>query len=427
MKKIAGLLAAGVSLLPSASAEVEWRPEANMDRQLFPSLVIATASVRPTDDDEKEPDPDLLGDRFGLVGVSIKATTPHAKVKVTLKENDVMAVSTWSGELPKAQHEYFVAPKVSYKFDRLRKATQQVPMDVTFAIEADGKPAGEQSETITIRSINDCPFAVQESEETIDAEPDEENGDRYQNSSAEEKEEETEKAGANSTDLGWMFAAYVNESSPVVDKILKDALATGSVSAFAGYQSGPEDVLREAFAIWKALQDRGIRYSSITTTPASSQVVASQHVRFIDESLENKQANCVDGSVLFASVLRKLGLRTFLVTVPGHMYMGLYLDAESSQRIAIETTMIGSAGAGSQVKEALKIMPELAEVQGNLDKKIANGEAWKSFAVAVATGTVNLAEKKENFDSGDDADYQITDVDEARQDGIMPISYTKSE
>ena len=87
------------------AAETDWEPQANMDHQLFPSLIIATATVRPVEPDDQEaekPDPYLLGERFGLVGVSVKAPAENAKVKVTLKENDLMAAASWSGELAEA-------------------------------------------------------------------------------------------------------------------------------------------------------------------------------------------------------------------------------------------------------------------------------------------------------------------------------------
>src|SRR4051812_3090620 len=97
-------------------AEVEWSAEANMDHQLFPSLIIATASARPIEPEDEEaaqPDPYLLGERFGLVGVSIKAPAANAKVKVTVKENELMSVASWSGELAEEGKEYFIAPKVN--------------------------------------------------------------------------------------------------------------------------------------------------------------------------------------------------------------------------------------------------------------------------------------------------------------------------
>src|SRR5713226_6562602 len=88
--------------LSSCGTKVEWTPEAGMDHQLFPSLVIATASVRPVDEEDteaKESDPYLLGDKFGLLGVSIKTPSRNADVKVTIKENDLIAATTWTGKL----------------------------------------------------------------------------------------------------------------------------------------------------------------------------------------------------------------------------------------------------------------------------------------------------------------------------------------
>ncbi len=297
MKSFLSFLAVALAAVSLASvslaAEVEWAPEATMDSQLFPSLLIATATARPDDVDEEEqaPDPYLLGDQYGLVGVSIKTVAANTKVKVTLKENDLMAASTWSGELPEADKEYYVAPKVNYKFEKLRKTTQQMPLNVTFALELDGKPAGEKSETLQVRSINDCPFGVSNDEETLD----------------------DENTIAGSAEIGWMFAAYVNENHPMLDKILQEALATKTVNAFLGYQKNdPAEVARQVFAIWSALQKRGIQYSSTTTTPGGSEEVYSQYVRFLDQSITNTQANCVDGSVLFASILRKISIKPFL-------------------------------------------------------------------------------------------------------------------
>jgi hypothetical protein len=162
-------IALSVALAQSAFGEIAWKPKCNMDNNLFPSLILATATVRP--DEEEEPNPNLLGDVYGLLGISLKAPAAQTKVKVTVRENGLMNASSWTGKLEKRGERYFIAPKINYKFDQLRRARQQVPMNVTFALEVDGKPAGEQTETITVRSINDCPWAVLEVEETIDDEP----------------------------------------------------------------------------------------------------------------------------------------------------------------------------------------------------------------------------------------------------------------
>ncbi len=265
------------------------------------------------------------------------------------------------------------------------------------------------------RTINDCPFGVADAEATIHAE-----------SEAEEAAGADEKTSEGDyTDLGYMFAAYVNEDSPIVEKILKEALKANFVDHFRGYQGDGDSVLRELFAIWSALQERGIKYSNVTTTPGKSKTVLSQHVRFVDESGANEQANCVDGSVLFCSVLRKLGLRSFLVTVPGHMYMGVYLSETGDERVALETTLLGVT-VGKDVEE-VEVVRDLSGVRASLDEEAAQSDAWKTFAVAVAVGTKDLVENAEKFEAENEPQYQITDVNGARNDGIMPISYQKTE
>ena len=385
--------------------EIEWTPEANMDHQLFPSLIIATATVRPVEPDDQEaeqPDPYLLGERFGLVGVSVKAPAANSKVKVTVKENELMAASSWSGELAEEGKDYFIAPKVNYKFEKLRQTTQQVPMNVSFEVEIGGESAGEKLETLQVRSINDCPFAVANSEETLD----------------------DENFIAGNAALGWMFAAYANENHPMLDKILQEALETKIVSAFKVTTHEHDETLRQVFALWSALQKRGLQYSSTTTTPGGSETVQSQFVRFVDQSLTNTQANCVDGSVLFASLLRKVSIEPFLVTVPGHMYVGFYLGAGKSQFIGLETTVLGLADVADEKKPTDPAA--LNALREKLDAATKSRRDWKTFAKAIQVGTEDLLKNKEKLD-GDDTSYQWTDLAEARSEGIMPIPYAAAK
>ncbi len=391
-----------VSVASLRAQEVEWTPEANMDHQLFPSLIIATASVRPVEPEDEaaaKPDPYLLGERFGLVGVSIKAPAANAKVKVKVKENDLMAATSWSGELAEADKDYFIAPKVNYRFDRLRQVTQQVPLNVTFEVEVDGESAGEKHETLQVRSINDCPFAVANSEETLD----------------------DENVIAGSAELGWMFAAYVNENHPMLDKILQEALETKIVSAFKVTTHEHDETLRQVFALWSALQKRGLQYSSTTTTPGGSETVQSQFVRFVDQSLTNTQANCVDGSVLFASLLRKISIEPFLVTIPGHMYVGFYLGAGKSQFVALETTLLGVPEVAEEKKPGEPA--SLTSLRDKLDAATKSRRDWKTFAKAVQTGTEDLLKNKPKVEAADPL-YQWIDLAEARAEGIMPIPYS---
>lgn len=127
----------------------------------------------------------------------------------------------------------------------------------------------------------------------------------------------------------------------MIDKLLREALDTRIVNRFLGYQGGAEVVDRQVYALWNVLQKRKFRYSSVSNTSLSSNVVFSQRVRTFDDALESSQINCVDGSVLFASLLRAINIEPILVRTPGHMFVGYYTDSSHKDMNFLETTMIG--------------------------------------------------------------------------------------
>jgi len=341
----------------------DWEPFIEMDANFFPSFLISTSIIKL--DAPETSDPTIQGDQNGLIGIAVRNPAKGTRVRLTISENLIMNAATVEATLEKADETYFLCPQISFKYDVLLKQKQPLPLSINFALSVDGKEPVTRSKTALIRSINDCPtFYVSLADESY-------------------------------ADISFLFAAYVNESHPMIDVLLKEALKTKIVDGFDGYQSGDSDeVIRQVFAIWTALQKRGIKYSSITTPSAHSEVVYSQNVRFIEESLNNIQANCVDGSVLIASVLYKIGINPFLVIVPGHMYLGFYLDDKAESYCCLETTLL-SAGKG------------------------------EDFFVETLQATMEDFQKHEKkFIADNDPDYQIIDIDEARQLGIVPIAFS---
>jgi len=139
-----------------------------------------------------------------------------------------------------------------------------------------------------------------------------------------------------------MVAAYVNEDSPVIDGFLKEVLDETVLDSFVGYQQGATAVVDQVAASFYTLRAKGIKYSDITTTSNSNPNILSQYIRFSDEVLNNTQANCADGTVFFCSVLRKIGIHTIMVFIPGHVYLGYYADNAKTTLRLLETTQVGS-------------------------------------------------------------------------------------
>ena len=192
------------------------------------------------------------------------------------------------------------------------------------------------------------------------------------------------------------------------------------MDSFDGYQSGdPDKVIAQVFAIWNTLQRRGVKYSDITASPPSK-TVASQVVRFLDESVENKQANCVDGSVLLASILTKISINAHLVLVPGHCYLAFDLasnDADGETTVGLETTMMGA--------DNLKPIEELKKLPAKAREKQASKEqqaSLQTFSNALEVGSGDLEKNADNFAEDGDPNYVFVSIKDARELGIMPIA-----
>jgi hypothetical protein len=377
-----------LSLLLTAiggTTRAEFATETGWNDQLFPSFIIATATIRlPEEALEEHQGEQVLGDPQGLLGVTLEAEEDETPVTVTISCDAIMEPSTLTGTLAQAGEEYRILPKIKYKYDVLARRSQPGPVTVTFSVELGDEEAEVQTKTLTLRSVNDCPFTIVE------------DGDHV--------------------DVSFMFAAYVNEQHPYLDKVLREALNGGVVDSFTGYQSKDKaEVYRQVYALWHALSQRDLRYSDITTTSAESDSVASQHVRLIDESINNAQANCVDGSVLLASLLRKIGIEPVLVMVPGHCYLAFWLDEEGKEIAALETTLLGSSADGEPAA--------IDGVQDVVGGKWLKQNSWRTFTTALAAGAEDMQKNQEQFESHEDADYQLISVLAARKLGILPIAF----
>jgi len=373
----------------TATAHGEFTTIAGWNNQLFPSFAVATATIRrPQPAEGEEVDETILGDANGVLGVQVESPGDNVKIKVTISGSEIMEPSTFTGTLESEGETYTIYPRIRYKFGVLTQNRQATPVTVTFKVQIEGEDAEEQTETLTLRSINDCPFAVVEGED----------GD-----------EEV-------TDLSFMFAAYVNEAHPFVDKVLREALDTGIVDSFTGYQSRDKaEVYRQVLALWVALCGRDVRYSNITTSVAESDTVYSQHVRLLDETINNAQANCVDGSVLFASLLRKVGIEPYLVMVPGHCYLAFALDEQCEDVVALETTLIGGGAPGK--------FKEIKGLRKLISKEAAGDPSYATFSVAIEMGTADLRKYKDKFEADDEPNYLLMPVTAARKMGILPIGF----
>jgi hypothetical protein len=373
MKKTLGILWFVLALcLPLLSQQhlntqvATWEAKFELDNELYPSVVLALTGLRV----KSEVPPDCIGDPVGLAEVWIVSSTPNAKVHVEINVEGWASPSQFDATLEKAGKRYRLSPFISYDFIRLAETNQSYPAVIKYSVSVNGVDLGWELLQIRIRSVNDVPFYA---ETSLDGQP---------------------------IDLSILFAGFVNESHPALQNILQQGLQWKAIDQFAGYQVDAAGVSRQVFAIWSVLQRRHIRYSNVATPSASSPSgkVHSQAVRFIDESIDFQQANCVDGSVLFASVLYKIGIHPILVEMPGHMFVGYWLDENNGQYEFLETTRIGAGRQPGSLKES-----------------------FTQFNEAVLYANTVFNQEVQPAINQEKAGYFVIDIAEARKAGINSI------
>lgn len=415
------LLVSSAILIPAIStAGPSFEFFCHTGKDLFPSAIIATATIdwaAVIEDEEGEAELEegeeeipLLGDINGWFGVSLANVPKGATLSVEISGDGWLKPSKFSGKAVDKdggplEGEIDVIPKAAWDFEALRRNHEQKPVNLTIKVTVNGKELSEHTETLILRSINDCPFFV------IHGDP---------------------KDPDEIEDMSWCFAAYVNENHPWIDGLLKEALTSAKdadgeplINGFTGYQSADfEEVLKQVFAIWQVLQRRGIKYSDVSTTTPSKTVV-SQVVRSLDQTVEATQANCVDGSALMASILTKIGLNAHLVMVPGHCFLAFDGDSEGETLIGLETTMLGADNLKSlEELKKLALKAEDRKLDARELNKMVAGEAEASmntFLNAIEAGNASLEKHADAFEDGSNPSIKIISIRAARELGIMPL------
>jgi hypothetical protein len=173
----------------------------------------------------------------------------------------------------------------------------------------------------------------------------------------------------------------------------------------------------------QVLQTRGISYSDISRVSAAhGATMFSQHVRFLDQCIENKQANCIDGTVMIASVLRKIGINPRIVFVPGHAFLAIDLDPTGDEAVGLETTILGAAR-----KEDFDRTAKLRALL--IDSRSFEETSWDTFQTALKVGTDRLKKELPKLTSeiNTTPEYWLISIGEAREVGVRPIPYLSAD
>jgi hypothetical protein len=155
-------------------------------------------------------------------------------------------------------------------------------------------------------------------------------------------------------DLTPYYGAWVTPNADSVMRLLRKVVDKTSAQSLRGYLTGSAKVVDdEVRAIYDVLKDERIVYVNSAMDFGRTESQSGQRVRLPRESLDHKTANCLDGAVLFASLMQANSLNPGLVFVPGHALVAWQnralwgKDDPDSELLEnwdyLETTMVSTA------------------------------------------------------------------------------------
>lgn len=144
-------------------------------------------------------------------------------------------------------------------------------------------------------------------------------------------------------DLSHYYGAWVTPHIPAVQHRIRRAVELTPNRQMLGYQGDPDQVTDQVGALYQSLREAEIAYVNSVIDYGAPAGMTTQRTRLPRESLEQCSANCIDGTVLLASLLEGVSLNPAIVLVPGHALLAWEKWPASDEWQCLETTLIGSA------------------------------------------------------------------------------------
>lgn len=178
-------------------------------------------------------------------------------------------------------------------------------------------------------------------------------------------------------DLTKYLVAWVTPNHPEITRVLRIARDFHPEKRLNGYQDGDTieetaaSVRGQVRAIFMALKYKtGLAYASTTLQWEIQPNWITQKVHLPSECLgQGALANCLDGVVLFASLLERISIEPLLVIVPGHAFVGWRVDRGVDRYEFLDTTLIGIGDFEQAQAEAHKLY-NLAEQYNDFDHEL---------------------------------------------------------
>jgi hypothetical protein len=154
-------------------------------------------------------------------------------------------------------------------------------------------------------------------------------------------------------DLSRYLGAFVTPNAQEVVDFLRTVAGHHPRGRLVGYpRKNPEkEAESQVRAVFEALRGTETTYVHSITAFNPEVGTHGQRVRLPREALTSRQANCIDGTLLVASLLEAMSMAPAIVVVPYHAFVGWEKAPGSNEWDYLETTLIGSTRTFEQACE----------------------------------------------------------------------------
>ena len=302
----------------------------------------------------------LIGDVF--VSNESNKALKNIQFEAKFTSNILSPISVFLGDVPAGENISFEVDDPTIDVDKLEMLTDIETCTATYKLFVNGKVVAESTGRITICPYNQWNAAL------------------------------------------ILLPAYMTPNHPNIISVLKNAskwmLVNGMNPSLEGYQSDGKRVEQMIGAVYNAVKEANIIYSN---PPAS--FFGPQRIRLCETVFEEKFATCMDMTILFASCLESFGLHPVLITAPGHIFAGVWLNSKGRLQ---EPVLSDAKLIQRYVEDGQLVAVECTAM--NVGKDISYQEAKK-----IANNTLKA------IADNNIPDHECIDVQIARSMGIRPL------
>lgn len=302
----------------------------------------------------------LIGDVF--VSNESNKALKNIQFEAKFTSNILSPISVFLGDAPAGENISFEVDDPTIDVDKLEMLTDIETCTATYKLFVNGKVVAESTGRITICPYNQWNAAL------------------------------------------ILLPAYMTPNHPNIISVLKNAskwmLVNGMNPSLEGYQSDGKRVEQMIGAVYNAVKESNIIYSN---PPAS--FFGPQRIRLCETVFEEKFATCMDMTILFASCLESFGLHPVLITAPGHIFAGVWLNSKGRLQ---EPVLSDAKLIQRYVEDGQLVAVECTAM--NVGKDISYQEAKK-----IANNTLKA------IADNNIPDHECIDVQIARSMGIRPL------